>query len=489
MATAITVAQALFYEQNPSQIPPGSVFFISDTAANVESLTAVQLAQLPAERIDVSDLNGAGPLTLEDGYSYFVHGPASAGDAITFADIGSTLSFDDTAAMAGTIYGFAPSDTIDLTDVGFDRNNGSVKLTANNVLDINENGQTYTLQLNPSQNFSGEFFHLAADPSGTGTNIVESTAPCYCRGTLIRTARGETRVEELKIGDEVMTKSGVARPVRWIGRRGYAGHLLRGRKDLLPVCIRAGALAPDLPQRDLWISPHHAMYFDGAYFDGHDITNACLGGVLIEAKDLVNGASIAQADDVDETEYFHIELDTHDVIIAEGALSESFIDDDSRDTFRNADEFHALYPQATYQQTLASVAQYCAPRLEEGYDVAAVCHRIAMRAGRLSLADSVGPLHGFVDSIGPRSIEGWAQHANAPEVPVCLDIYAGGRLLGQTLANVFSANLVAAGLGSGHHGFRFALPEGFLLTGEPIEVRRSSDGAQLPGASDRRAAA
>jgi O-antigen biosynthesis protein len=269
----------------------------------------------------------------------------------------------------------------------------------------------------------------------------------------------------------------VARPIKWIGRRSYAGHLLRGRSDLLPVCIKAGALARDVPRRDLLISPHHAMYFDDAYFDGNDCTNACRGGALIEAKDLVNGASIVQAEDIDDIEYFHIELDTHDVIIAEGALSESFIDDDSRDMFRNAHEFHARYPHAA-----ASVTQYCAARLEEGYDIAAVCHRIAMRAGRMSSADTVGPLHGFVDSIGP-------QHANAPEVPVCLDIYAGGRLLGQTLANVFSAHLIGAGLGSGHHGFRFALPEDFVLTGESIEVRRSSDGALLPGASDRRAAA
>jgi hypothetical protein len=483
MATAITVAQALFYEQNPSQIPPGSVFFISDTAANVEALTAVELAQLPASRIDVSNLNGAGPLTLEDGYSYVVHGPVSSADTITFADIGSILSFDDTAAMAGTIYGFAAPDTIDLADVAFDRH-GSVNLTANNVLVISEKGQTYSLHLNPSQNFSGEFFHLAADAAGTGTDIIESSAPCYCRGTLIMTARGEMRVEELKAGDEVMTRSGVARPIRWIGRRSYAGHLLDGRKDLLPVCIKAGALAADVPQRDLWISPHHAMYFDSAYFDDDDGTNACGDGVLIEAKDLVNGASIVQADHVDKIEYYHIELETHDVIFAEGALSESFIDDDSRHMFHNAHEFHALYPQAS-----ADAAQYCAQRLDEGYDVAAVCHRIAMRAGHAPLADSAGALHGYVDALGPRAIEGWAQHANAPEVPVCLDIYAGGRFLGQTLANVYRYNLDAAGLGSGRHGFRFALPEGFVLGGAIVEVRRSSDGALLASSSHRRAAA
>ena len=83
----------------------------------------------------------------------------------------------------------------------------------------------------------------------------------------------------------------------------------QGRKDILPVCIKAGALDDDLPKRDLWISPNHAMYLDG---------------MLIEAKDLVNGVSIVQAESVEQIEYFHIELDSHDVIIAEGAPSESF---------------------------------------------------------------------------------------------------------------------------------------------------------------------
>jgi hypothetical protein len=115
-----------------------------------------------------------------------------------------------------------------------------------------------------------------------------------------------------------------------------------------------------------------------------------------------------------------------------------------------------------------------------------VWHRIAVRAGRASSASSVGSLHGYVDAIGPRSIEGWAQHANAPDVPVCLDLYAGGRLVGQTLANL---DLAATGHGSGGHGFSFALPKSFVLAGATIEVRRSSDGALLPGASHHRAAA
>jgi hypothetical protein len=102
-----------------------------------------------------------------------------------------------------------------------------------------------------------------------------------------------------------------------------------------------------LPRRDLWTSPHHALYLEG---------------VLIEAKDLVNGVSIVQAKRVEKIEYFHIELDSHDVIVAEGALSESFINDDSRGLFHNAHEYGALYPDAPYVP-----ARYCAPRLDEGY--------------------------------------------------------------------------------------------------------------------------
>jgi hypothetical protein len=175
-----------------------------------------------------------------------------------------------------------------------------------------------------------------------------------------------------------------------------------------------------------------------------------------------------------------IELDTHDVIIAEGALSESFVDDDSRGMFHNAGEFRALYPQAT-----AGIARYCAPRPEEGFEVAAIRNRIALRAGLVSLGDtpSAAPLRGHVDAIGPRCIEGWAQHADAPEVPVCLDIYAGERLLGQTLANLYRAGLAEAGFGSGYHAFSFTLPADFALNGQVIEVRRSLDGSKLPGPS------
>ena len=172
--------------------------------------------------------------------------------------------------------------------------------------------------------------------------------------------------------------------------------------------------------------------------------------MLIEAKDLVNGVSIVQVERADQVEYFHVELGTHDVIIAEGALSESFVDDDSRGIFHNAHEYPALYPEA-----VTRIARYCAPRLEQGYEVEAIRQRIALRAG-LVLADKrIGQLRGQVDHASNNCIAGWAQNTDHPEAPVCLDIYAGGQLIGQVLANRYREDLARTGIGSGRYGFEF----------------------------------
>jgi hypothetical protein len=294
-----------------------------------------------------------------------------------------------------------------------------------------------------------------------GEGTLSGPVPCYCPGTLIRTAYGEKRVEQLAIGDKVMTMSGALRPIKWIGRRSYRGRFVMGRKDILPVCIKAGALDDNIPRRDLWISPHHAMYFE------HEA-----GGVLIEAKDLVNGISIAQAEQVDVVEYVHVELDTHDVILAEGARSETFVDDDSRGLFHNAHEFALLYPDEAIEP-----ARYCAPRRGEGFVVEAVRLAIARRAGLVASPADAGELRGGLDFVDTGLISGWAQNVDHPEAPVCLDIYAGGRLIGQTLANLHREDLQRAGIGSGNHGFEFRPARDVALA--DVAVRRSIDGVAL----------
>jgi hypothetical protein len=88
-------------------------------------------------------------------------------------------------------------------------------------------------------------------------------------------------------------------------------------------------------------------------------------------------------------------------------------------------------------------------------------------------------LRGHIDRIGRRRIIGWAQDEACPAVPVCLDIYAGSEPLGQDVANRYRADLAAAGIGDGRHGFEFAPPEGLAFAPGSVRVCRSCDGAAL----------
>ncbi|GAC88900.1 hypothetical protein Gbth_011_041 [Gluconobacter thailandicus F149-1 = NBRC 100600] len=180
--------------------------------------------------------------------------------------------------------------------------------------------------------------------------------PCYCPGTLIATETEELPIEELKIGTPVRTASGQLRPISWIGRRSYDPIFAYGNRDVLPILIRKGALGNNLPRRDLTVSPLHAMFLDG---------------YLIPALHLVNDLTIIQIEKPNEINYIHLELETHDILLAEGAPSESFLDDSSRGMFHNAHEYNELYPDAPVMPP-----QYCAPRLEDGAELARIHQRL-----------------------------------------------------------------------------------------------------------------
>jgi autotransporter-associated beta strand protein len=420
-------------------------------------------------------IDGQGTVAL-DGTNTFSGGTAIVGGTLELGDskaAGSgiitfasdpTLKIDKGVDPTNTIVGFGAGDDIDL--VGFDASTTTTDMNyRTDVLTVSDSeGDRVTLYF--AGNFTGEVFSPSVSSDG-----VQLSVACYCRGTLIRTAGGEKPVEALEIGDAVLTAAGAVQPIRWIGKRSYGGRFLMGRADVLPICIKAGALADNVPAIDLWISPHHAMYLDG---------------VLIEAKDLVNGVSIVQAQSVDKVEYFHIELDSHDVIIANGALSETFVDDDSRAIFHNAHEYDTLYSEADAEP---APAQYCAPRCHEGYQVEVARRRIAERAGIGASPATAADLRGFIDDADPTRIQGWAQSIDHPEAPVCLDIFAGGRLIGQVLANRYREDLERAGLGSGRHSFEVELPAGLVVAPETIEVRRSLDGAALQRTERSRSAA
>ena len=221
--------------------------------------------------------------------------------------------------------------------------------------------QDGTLQVTNGASSIG--FTLGGDDSPTfntfddgrgGTLVTADSTACYATGTLILTEAGEVPVEALAAGDTIVTASGAPRPIRWIGRRSYGGRFLAGRRSMLPIRIQAGALAHGIPARDLFVSPKHAMFLDG---------------ILVPAEALVNGSSITQATAIDKVTYWHIELDSHDIILAEGAPSESFLDEDSRAMFDNAAE----------GQPSRHPPQSCAPRIEQGFQLEIIRQRIARR--------------------------------------------------------------------------------------------------------------
>ena len=347
-------------------------------------------------------------------------------DSITFAVgtsgtlqiDGASLPTDPSLVIGGVISGFTPGDTIDLTDIGFDAA-GSANLIAGNELQITEGGNTYDVNLDPTQNFSGDYFHLSSD-TASGTLVTEDQNPCYCRGTLILTEKGEVPVEELAIGGDVVTLSGAARPIRWIGHRAYDGRFVAGNRVILPICIMAGALADGVPARDLWVSPAHSLYLDG---------------VLVQAEHLVNGATIARAESVERLEYFHIELDTHDVVFAEGAPAETYVDCDNRLMFANGAGYALLHPEDDRPRW-----EFCASRVEAGS-----AELTAIRAALLERTEALGyrvtddpDLHLIVDG----------EIVQPDSVGACLcrfAIPAGGRAVWLASRSAVPAETAAAG--------------------------------------------
>jgi Hint domain len=137
---------------------------------------------------------------------------------------------------------------------------------------------------------------------------------CFLKGTTIRTTLGDSKIEDLAAGDLLPTVLGGKRPIEWIGRYLYkkSDPSKAWVRDALPVRIARSALAPDVPHADLYVTKGHALLIDG---------------VLVTAGSLINGTTITfhEAREFDEMEFFHIKLERHDVIYAEGAPCETLV--------------------------------------------------------------------------------------------------------------------------------------------------------------------
>ncbi|WP_118137724.1 Hint domain-containing protein [Oceanicella sp. SM1341] len=153
---------------------------------------------------------------------------------------------------------------------------------------------------------------------------------CFAEGTLIAVPGGERPVQELGPGDPVLTADGRVVAAKWVGRR-TVHKMFCPRDRFEPVRIRAGALGGGAPHSDLVLTPEHAMF---------------VGGCLVTAGALVNGDSIRYepaASLPERVTYYHVETEAHDLILANGAASETYINYIERRAFDNHAEYLSLY--------------------------------------------------------------------------------------------------------------------------------------------------
>jgi Hint domain len=203
------------------------------------------------------------------------------------------------------------------------------------------------------QDSHGNYFLFSENggiPDGQNLNNFKAEALplCFAAGTLIRTPRGDVPVEQLNAGDLVETSTGASRPVKWIGHR-VIDCRKHGPKAALPIRIAADAFGPDRPSQDLVVTPGHSICVD------------LIGETFVSAGNLVNGASIAQVE-VDEIDCWHVELDSHDVLLANNLPAESYLDVGNRGFF--ADDGATLDPDEVFKNAARTYDDFCRPRME-----------------------------------------------------------------------------------------------------------------------------
>ena len=172
---------------------------------------------------------------------------------------------------------------------------------------------------------------MGTDSHSTNNTEVEMGVPstCFAKGTLILTQKGTVRIEDLQLGDLVVTVCNGTQPIRWIGWRYVDLPNLpeAERSQNCPVKITAGALGVNVPIQDLTVSARHGIL---------------AGLVFTSAWNLQNGHTIMALENSDPVTYYHLELDGFQLIMANGMGAESYVDVGNRGEFMH--QLHASGP-------------------------------------------------------------------------------------------------------------------------------------------------
>lgn len=202
----------------------------------------------------------------------------------------------------------------------------------------------------------------ADSASGMSSRQKAPYTPCFTAGSRIATDRGAIAVEDLGVGDRVLTLDHGYRPIRWIGARDFSENALLDFPELRPVTIAAGALDGVLPLADLSVSPQHRFLISDAS------ASAGERETLVPAISLVCRPGVSQAR-TGGVIYYHLMFDAHEVICSEGAWSESFLPEAAALTGMHAaqlQEILTIFPELATRPGLSAyggAARRCIDRL------------------------------------------------------------------------------------------------------------------------------
>lgn len=298
----------------------------------------------------------SGTVNLSNGAAVTLGGNSTgAGQTFNFSGSDNTLNVTNGTTFTGVIRGFSQGDQLDLNVAGtpsYDSTTGILTITTSA-------GKIYTYDIGAG--YTGSF----ANTTG-GVVTYSGSTPCFLAGSMIRTERGEVSVENLQVGDEVVTFDWkndrfISRAVTWVGKAGASvrPHLPDDEAGW-PVRILKDAIAEGVPYKDMLVTSEHCLFFDGRF---------------VPARMLVNGGSIIYDKSSTSYDYYHVETEQHSVLIADGMLTESYLDTGNRSSFRVDRKVVRLFGKSACWEDDAA-----APLCVDRAFVEALFRKIALRA-------------------------------------------------------------------------------------------------------------
>jgi hypothetical protein len=290
-------------------ITPGQLFLNSDTLVPDDIRNDGVLYSLGTVTF-AGTITGSGRLELDPSSTNQIafEAPVSAGQTIDLPNgtttIGDLADFDAQFLAPLPVTGTLVFPNLDAADTSFAWNNTTDSFV------ITHDGITNAITVNSTASYV--LVQPTADPDGSGDAAMDYAMlssiqlECFLQGTRLRTPDGEIAVEDIRVGDLLQTSAGRPGAVTWVGRT----VLPDAAASEMPVTVKAGAFGPGLPARDLHLSEDHALLIDGA---------------LIPVKYLIDGTAILRAPTATAPVYYHVALEQHGIIYAEGLPAESYL--------------------------------------------------------------------------------------------------------------------------------------------------------------------